>query len=441
MTLARSIRSAATNHYQMSLAVLYENAPKIFADDRLTGINPAGYETLEQYVTFILLNGSPVQRSALLDNLDTLSDIAMPEIKYLSRAPGTALLETYIRQTCQVMGCDFKGDLATVVSGLYDDYGGITIIEWARFFQGITQGKFKDEYQSVNTRGLNAEFLRDWLDQFYERRDKIIASLRKDMQAAPVAEPQNAPTIEQIRQFQRDAVAIDGQVHNWRTEYEFKLTTRRIERIRDERKGDDGKTVVYEYDVPIIEDTERAAYTRLYDFIAVFYGFTGASTKEAIRDLTTIWEFERITLDIEVEVAKFYRSRSKSLLLQLKKFVVENHRGLLTAGLRKIAEVNPSTTAFVKALTGRDYEGDKPNTSIEPHLQEVATKLIREFHDQYGDYVREAIAKDSFVLYRDEYTALRCIHHAVTTGGIEHPFTKIFNIEQQLKEKSIQTQR
>lgn len=429
--MARSIRSAATNHYHIALAYLYESAPKIFTDERLQATNPALFETLEQYLTEVLLHGTPVQRNAILDSLGINCDISMPEVRHLGMTAGMSLIEKYTVETCRILGCDFKGDMPTVISMLYDDYGGMTIIEWARFFQHIAQGKYKDDYQSVNTRGLNAEFLRDWIEQFDTTRGDIVHKLRKELPDVPVAEPQNAPTIEQIRQFQRDAVAIDGQVHNWRTEYEFKLTTRRIERIRDERKGDDGKTVVYEYDVPIIEDTERAAYTRLYDFIAVFYGFTGVSTRDAIRDLTTIWEFERITLDIEVEVAKFYRSRSKSLLVQLKKFVVENHRGLLTAGLRKIAEANPSTGAFVKALTGREYEGDKPHTGIEPHIQDVATKLIREFHDQYGDYVREAIAKDSFVLYRDEYIALRCIHHAVITGGIEHPFTKIFNIEQQ----------
>jgi hypothetical protein len=104
---------------------------------------------------------------------------------------------------------------------------------------------------------------------------------------------------------------------------------------------------------------------------------------------------------------------------------------LLLAGLKNIAAEHPTTGAFVKALSGRGYTGDKPLFPIEPHLQEATTKLIREFHDHYGEDARAQIAADSFVLYRQEYIAFRCIHHAVTVGGIEHPFSKIFNIEQQ----------
>jgi len=430
-TLAHSIRRAATNHYQISLAYLYESAPKIFTDERLSATNPALFETLEQYLTEILLHGTPVQRNAVLDALGTNCDISMPEIRYMGMTAGTSLIQKYIVETCQILGCDFKGDLPTVASMLYDDYGGMTIIEWARFLQRVAKGDFKDDYQSVNTRGLNAEFLRDWIEQLDTVRSDIVQKLRKELPDQPVAEPQNAPTFEQIKQFQRDAVALDGEVHNWRTQYEYSLTVRRMEKIRDERKGDDGKIVIYEYDTPIIEDKEKAAYTRLYDFLSVFYGFTGANIRDTINDLTVLWELERVTLDIEVEVAKFYRSRSKSLLAQLKKFLLENHRGFLVAGLKNIADKNQTTAAFIKVLTGKDYEGEKPYTSIEPHLQEVATKLIREFHDHYGDDARAQIAANSFVMYRQEYIAFRCIHHAVTVGGLEHPFTKLFNIEQQ----------
>lgn len=417
----------------MSLAVLYENATRIFADDRLAGINPAGYETLEQYVTFILLNGSPVQRSALLDNLDTLSDIAMPEIKYLSRAPGTALLETYIRQTCQIMGCDFKGDLATVVSGLYDDYGGITIIEWARFFQGITQGKFKDEYQSVNTRGLNAEFLRDWLDRFYERRDKIIASLRKDMQAAPAESGEfNPAAFEEVKRVQRESLALDGEVRAWRVEYENLLTTTRMGKIAVTEKTDDGKLIQVEQNVPLIDDLPEAAYTRLFDFIAAFYAFDGQDVKQIIADMTVTWELERVIDFPDTESKQFYRSRAKMLLSSLRKFAVASTgRAMLDEAVKKIAGAHPLTGDFFRAITGKPYTGDKPHVAIGPYLVEVASKLMGEFHDAYGTDARRLLESGSFVLYRDEYIALRCIHWSVKTAGMEHPFTHIFNIEQQ----------
>jgi hypothetical protein len=432
MTLARSIREGATNHYQMSLAVLYENAPQVLADDRLQGVNPAGYDSFEQYVTFILLNGSPIQRSALLDNLDTLSDISMPEIKYLSREPALALLETYVRQTCQIMGCDFKGDLPTVVSGLYDDYGGVTIIEWARFFHGVTQGKYKDEYQSVNTRGLNAEFLRDWLDQFYERRDKIISTLRKEMSSSPSESGEfNSAAFEEVKRVQRETLALDGDVRNWRTEYEKSLTVTRMGRIVTTDEVD-GKIITQESEVPLVEDLPEAAYTRLFDFISAFYAFDGQDVKQIIADMTVTWELERVIDFNDTDTKQFYRSRAKMLLSNLRKFAVASTgRAIIEEAVKKVASAHPLTGDFFQAITGKPYTGDKAHVAIGPYLGELASKLMGEFHDAYGTDARRSLESGSYVLYRDEYIALRCIHWSVKTAGMEHPFTHIFNISQQ----------
>lgn len=418
----------------MSIAVLYENAPALFKEERLSALNPRAYETLEHYITDILLNGSTIQRNGLLDNLDTLSDISMPEIRLIGRRAGTELISKYILESCRVLGCEFKGDLPAVASTLYDDYGGITLIEWARFFQMVCAGKYKTEYQSVNTRGLNMEFLREWLDRFYQRRDGIISSLRKEMPGEPVAEPENAPTLEQIRQFQRDSVALDGEVHTWRTEYDNSLTERKMEHCREERKTDDGKKVIYEYDIPTVTDKPKAAYTRLFDFLATFYAFKGENVKDIIEGLVASWELERHVIDEGAEMVDaptFYRARAKMTYFRLRKFLIDEHRRILMAGLQNIAEKHPATGDFIKALTGKDYTGEKPGTSIAGHLDEVATKLVREFHNYYGDDARGALAGNKFVLYRAEYIALRCLHHAVTVGGIEHPFNNILNIEQQ----------
>ena len=419
----------------------------MFADERLSATNPSLFDSVEQYITEILLNGSVVQRNAVLDAVGKNSDLSMPEVKYMG-AEGISLIRKYIIESCQVLGCDFKGDLPAVASMLFDDYGGMTLLEWARFFQMVSKGEFRDEYQSMNTRGLNAEFLRDWIEKYDTTRGDTVQRLRKELPLpSEQREPENAPTLEQIRQHQRDAVALDALVNDWRVKYEHNLTVRRVERVRDERKGADGKMVVYEYDTPIIEDKDGAAYTRLFDFLSVFYGFTGADIKGAIVGLTAMWELERVIFEADMarepiaggdaperkptEPAAFYRTRSKILLNQLRRFVLDIHREILCAGLQKVEASNHTTAEFFTAITGKSYKGDKGHVPIEPHLQEVATQLIREFHAGYGTDARAQLDAGAFVLYRNEYVAFRCIYHAVTVGGIEHPFTKILNIEQQ----------
>lgn len=284
------------------------------------------------------------------------------------------------------------------------------------------------------------DFLQGWLEQFYEGRDYAIATLRKEMANREAAEPENPATIEQMRQVQRDATALVGLVHNWRNEYENNLTIRRMEKMTVVTTDDEGNKTTHEYEAPIEVDKDKAAYTRLYDFLSVYYGFKCASIRDLISELTIAWELERAIYNTDdghsenfkpVEAPAFYRARAKSLLAHLRKFVNNNDRAILTIGLKELATAHPVAADFFKVLTGKEYTGDKAHVSVEPHLHEVYSRLIAEFYEQYPPYVRECIAAESFVLYANEYVAFRCIHHAVTVCGLEHPFTKIFNIEQQ----------
>jgi len=104
---------------------------------------------------------------------------------------------------------------------------------------------------------------------------------------------------------------------------------------------------------------------------------------------------------------------------------------MLEAALAKIAEAHPLTDDFFQTITGKPYTGEKQNVAIGPYLGNVASKLIGEFQDAYSTDIRRLLETGTFVLYRDEYVCLRCIHWAVKTAGMEHPFTHIFNISQQ----------
>lgn len=422
----------------MALSYLYECAPKLFADERLRALDPSAYKTLQGYVTDVLLNGSPVQRASLLEHLETLGDIALPEIRSMGRQAGVGLIVKYTNETCAIMGCEFKGDLGITATMLFDDFGGVTVIEWARFFQYVIQGKYKNEYQSINTRGLNAEFLRDWLEQHYERRDKIISSLRKEMNPEPDQTGSfNAEAFAQIKRMQAEQLALDGEVRNWRSEYERGLITTRMEKIVLPEKTDDG-VVFREQVVTMIEDLPKAAYTRLFDFLSVFYAFHGENVKSIIEGQMATWELERVLDFPEMEQQFFYRSRAKALLINLRKFItVMNCRGLLEQGLRNLAQLHPLTGDFMEVVTGKEYGGEKPYVPIAPRLQEVLAVFMDAFREDYADDVKARMAAGSMVLYRDEYLAFRCLHFAVQCPGIEHPFYSLLNYDTAHGKKTI----
>lgn len=430
--MAADIRRSAVSHYQVSLAHLYETAPAVLSDERLAQINASAYNSFEDYITDILLAGSPVQRAALLDLIDRRCDLAMPEIKMLGRAAALELISTYLLQTCQVLGCDFKGDMPTVVSTMYDSYGGLSMLDWARFFFKIQKGEYRTEYQSTNTRGLNAEFLNEWIEMLCNDRDDSIQKLRKEM-PDKVSDEAPALSYEQIKEIQRGSTEVAGQVHQWRIEYEHNLTERKMEVIVVQDKLEDGTVITSEHHVPMVTDKPTAPYTRLKDFIEVFYCFDGAEpAREIIQGLMAVWELQRVVNFEDTPDKEFYRAQSKSLYNALRKFIkTDVTRVIVTVGLKSISEKHPIMSDFYQALTGKEYVGDKPSVGSANYIEQFTSKLIHEFQLGYFDNARKRLEVGAFPLYRDEFHFLCAIQWATKVAGIEHPFTKIFNIEQQ----------
>lgn len=400
---------------------LLESAPRLVADDRLRAFDPDTFKDLDAYVMAVLLSGSLVQRAGVVDNLDPSCDLAIPELKSLSRDNATELLGSYIKQACNAFGCDFKGDLPYALNMLYDSYGGLTILEWARFVNAICKGAYQTDFQSINTRGINLDFLNDWIEQHCDKRDGILRSLKSELPDKPEKDPENSVTIEQIKTSQAEYAQFTASINQRRRDWESSLITTELVQTKDVRKDKDGNEIVYAYEIPVQRDRPEAAYKRLYALLEVFYFFGEEGAKEKITALMGTWELLRVIEYADVEAKDFYRSQASALYKNLVRLVrPQPATDYLLSCMYKIAEGKPLSD-FHKAITGKDYDGASPHLSAEDYVNAYMSAVTKQFRNDYVKSMTEA-HPDFFPLYQDEFFGLCCIQYAVRVLNMAHPF-------------------
>lgn len=439
--MAKTIRDGATDQYAISMAHLLEKAPVILNDHRLSKINVSAYGSFEECIMHILLRGSTLQRAALLENTEGKHDLAVPALNKMGHGAAVGLICAYIRQTCQIMGCEFAGDIEYWASGALDTSGYLSVMEWARFFQNIAKGVYANQYEKVNTRGLNPEFLNRWLEIFCEGRESTERSLRRELE--PAVTETNTQILYDIRRGQEEYFKLMRDVHDRRVEIENSLIERATQ-CKLQIENEQGQIQLVDinqdditaanmgavYHIPVEVDLPKAPYIRLHDFLQTFYCTPRQDAKSVIDSLTVQWEVERVIEFGHMDEKTFYRTKAKMLYLSLKCELGCSFDFLMDA-IGAVAERHPLMGDFWKAATGNDYEGDKPYLAVAGHLDEFARNLIASMRLGYKADAAARLDANAFPIYINEYISLSCIRWGMTAAGFPHPFDKILNIEQQ----------
>lgn len=439
--MAQAIRDGATDQYAISMAHLLEKAPVILKDQRLSKINVSAYGSFEECIMHILLRGSALQRAALLENTEGKHDLSMPALNKMGHGPAVGLICAYIRQTCQIMGCEFAGDIEFWASGALDTSGYLSVMEWARFFQNIAKGVYANQYEKVNTRGLNPEFLNRWLETFCEGRESTERSLRRELE--PAVTETNTQILYKMRRGQEEYFKLMRDVHDRRVEIENSLVVNttehklqivneqgKIEMVDIAKEDITTENMSAVYHIPITTDLPKASYIRLHDFLQTFYCTPGQDAKEVVESLKVLWEIERLIDFVEIDEKTFYRTKAKLLHVALKRELGCSFDFLIEA-IGAVAERHPLMGDFWKAATGKEYEGDKPYLAVAGHLDEFARNLIASMRLGYKADAAARLEANAFPIYINEYISLSCIRWGMTAAGLPHPFDKILNIEQQ----------
>ena len=431
---ALKIRDNAISAPALGMASLYENLPRIVSDFRLQGL-PFDTESIEKIVLGVMLKGTPSEKTALLQYVPFDASFSFPDVKSIFSGnisqweTGKKFVSAQIQRLASFMGCQTPGEILEVSEFLLENFGGLTPIDFVRFFELCRGGKYRKEFQHVSVRGINAEFLTDWLNDYCEERETVWLSLvrhvREKAESRNDVAALNDPTLRPDELIREQSIIsnLEYRAQVRRTEYErglVEIVNREIwykyVDVESEVTTDSGKTrkvrhvarVICndddadrkEHDVfPYEKDKPGASYKRLLFFFDQFVTL-GDDPKPMIDTLIASWRRDYQNAGIEtIAFEDFARAEST-------KFVRTGKRLL-----QKISAPALIRSALAKKNGGQSFE-----------YADESRKVCDHINAGWAQYLQSVLEfPDAIPLKKDEYM----IHQAlvwIRQNGYEQPF-------------------
>lgn len=409
--MAIRIKQTAATPGELAVAELYHVTPEIVGDFRLAGL-PFETESIEQITLGVCLRGTTSQKAALIRHLPMETGFAFPECAALFRGDlhrwetGLMFLSANIERLAAYFGGPLPADIRETSERLLENFGGLTPVDWVRFFDMCRDGKFRSEFQNVSVRGVTSEFLTDWLNQYCEKRELVYLQLNKDAAAnAAASDPGGQPTPKPAHVIQRAAelAQLEYAAQQYRVEWENDLTETAVleywsklvwvETViagesgfdRTEKrpvmvpcKSDDPDRKEKEVS-PFRRDKPAASYKRLHLFVSNFITI-GDHAETFIDQMVDEWKVQHESIGTGIEFKEYARAQSKAFV---------------SNGMRLIDSVAPGEL-IRRALGKRD---NRPGFEYTDQSRRVCDMIS----DAWPEYLRQCLDADIYPLKKNHY--------------------------------------
>ncbi len=125
----------------------------------------------------ICLDGDSDQRSIVGASFSSNAALFFPGVWAFANASFEARQQTidalsaFIDDMCNHFGVAFQGNKQSVCNTLISEVGGLSFLDFLIFTERVKAGRYQTRYQVVNTRGINGEFLLDWIRSYMDERE------------------------------------------------------------------------------------------------------------------------------------------------------------------------------------------------------------------------------------------------------------------------------
>ena len=167
-----------------SLETVFEKLSKKRAFSK---IDWSAYKDKEAFISHIALSGSSSQRSLVATNFDfdvSFKQSGLNEIGYWKDENRVKKTIGYLKQEIEELslefGKSFVGNVNSMANDIFIQYGGLTFLDCIKFFHFARMGRYKNEMQHVTARGVNREFLTDWLNKYLDEKEIVSKSERNE---------------------------------------------------------------------------------------------------------------------------------------------------------------------------------------------------------------------------------------------------------------------
>lgn len=397
----------------------------------------------------VIKSGTVFERAALAKHLTPKSASFFPSVT--TQIGGdrdnlqTAIDDIFkpmFRRLTDHFGVPFNGDQDSVAYSLISEYGGLSFADFLIFFERAKTGRYRKEFQHIATRGINAEFLTSWIDQYLDEKNEDLDEMYLRFKNPTPIETSNPETAEGLRkmreaieQRKKDRAALENQVVQLRGEFEaevyqtaavkqwFKWHYRSVQ-VFDEQTGDlktdkNGSVVMSreKVEIPCSEaDTEKTRF-EMYPIRVLPLPGAERLVKRAI--------FEFVKFGDSAGTVQFYDEYKERVLAKYKgEDNIEDH---FLAELKiVISTINQVKRKFLpEAIIESNIRKSNPGATARA-VSEYVYKTISNIEDGYYDqYLPWCIERGYPGLKKPEYI-LSIVLEIAVKDGLVNPFKSVF---------------
>ncbi len=227
------------NYKSMAMFLLKSEFAKIEKHRSFKGFDFSSFENMDSFVMSVFLDSDKVKINALGKNLSIDSTFALSEIKSFGIGHQNDIilqLSEHLFLLAESFGVQFQGDTEDLAEDLVEDFGGYSVLDFMIFFSRCKKSKYKNENQHINVRGINREFVYDWITQYDKEKEDVRLLIQNELKSkygSLTAKPsETSLTAEKFKE-------INGNITM--STQEEKLRRRMLEtkaqEIRDDKKS------------------------------------------------------------------------------------------------------------------------------------------------------------------------------------------------------------
>lgn len=149
---------------------------KINTDLRLKNLDLSKFGDLDSAIIAIILEGDALKIQAFANSLSIIACTGRPSVRYLVKTGVLkdknviAVLLKLIEDLVNYYDTTDTDSVEQLAWQIYTDYQDFSIADFLKFFDLCKRKEFGNEYQHIASKGINVEFMMDWLRKYQIRR-------------------------------------------------------------------------------------------------------------------------------------------------------------------------------------------------------------------------------------------------------------------------------
>lgn len=449
--LLNNIRlNGARNLAESSLAAVDESLQTMVKDPVLSKF-PFDQASFGEIVYRVIKSGTVLERAALARHLSPSMTNFFPSVKTQIGSSFEAL-QISIDQIIKPMfllladhfGVPFNGDIDSVSYSVLTEFGGLTFADFLIFTERAKTGRYRQEFQHVATRGINADFLISWLEQYVQEKTEDVDEVYrkyKNPTANTLPDQDFGRKLETYR-IEREALQaarseLLRRAQDMRVEFESELyeTTVVTQWFKFEEievpKVDDSGPVFDALGNPVRVKVKRESICSADDpnrnrseslpFRIPKEGSIERLLKKAIFEFVTFGKSkktEELFDDYKTRTVNKYKDEPNPSDLVLAEFkICLSQVSRLKAALRVDAIIEKTLEPQLEKMKS------KPSPK---QISDYVFQTVKGFEDSYFDeYLPRCFDIDCPPMTKDEFVLSSVLEISVHVGGV-NPFNTIF---------------